>query len=256
MESGDSFIADLGLRTAADGDVVRGRAGMTAEMCVPGTDVVRTSVLATWADVITGLVAGQAVSRRIPLTLDLEVQLQGRARAGAVVESEAIVLKAGRTVVVCEARFRDAAGGTPYATAVVSFVPSPDPADVWPGDGLPLPIGMSDGRLSAPLADRVGCRVVEPGVAEVPHRLDGLNASGAIQGGLVALAAEEAISSLAAGPVVAYAINVRYLRPFRVGPARAVATGDEEFALVHLTDLGTGKLGAVATARTSRVAPV
>jgi acyl-coenzyme A thioesterase PaaI-like protein len=94
---------------------------------------------------------------------------------------------------------------------------------------------------------------IERGVVEVPRRHDGLNATGAIQGGIVALAAEEAASSLADGPVVLDAMNVRYLRPFRVGPARAVATGDAGRAIVHITDAGSGNLGAVVTTRAHRL---
>ncbi len=100
-----------------------------------------------------------------------------------------------------------------------------------------------------PLADRIGARVLAPGVAEVPRRTDGLNATGAIQGGLVAVAAEEAAMSLVAQPTVPYALNVRYLRQFSIGPCRAVATGDGQASVVRLTDVGNGRIGAIATVR-------
>ena len=253
--TGPHIIAELGLQTAVERGVVSGRAEVLPEACVPGTDELRTSVLATWADVVTGYAAGQAVEPRIPLTLDLEVQVIEPPRAGSVVVSEATVVKLGRTVVVCESPFRDEATGKLLAVAFVSFVPSPDPSHVFPGGTFPDQPRW-DGRLAVPLAERAGARVVEPGTAEVPHRPDGLNATGAIQGGLVALAAEESASSLSAEPVVLHMLNMRYLRPFSVGPARAVAEGTMDFAVVHLTDVGTGKLGAVATARATRLAPI
>jgi acyl-coenzyme A thioesterase PaaI-like protein len=238
---------ELGLRTAIDGDTVVGYAEIVPEACAAGTDTVLTSVLATWADVAAGTVAGHAVNPRIPLTLDLEVQLQGAARSGTRIVVVASAVKVGRTVVVCEATFHDEQSGQPIALALASFIASPDPSHVFDG-GFPL-IAPSDQRLTMPLGERIGSRVLAPGTAEVPWRPDGLNASGAIQGGLVAFAAEAAAMSLVDRPSIVHALNVRYMRPFTTGPATAVATGNGVMSLVRLTDSGTGKLGAVATVR-------
>jgi acyl-coenzyme A thioesterase PaaI-like protein len=246
-----SVIAELGLRSTVEADRVRGWADVVPEVCVPGTAIVRTSVLATWADVVTGAVAGNAMSPRIPLTLDLEVQVFGAAVSGERIVMEAVAVKVGRTVVVCEATFRTERKPAPVAVAVASFIASPDPSHLFPG-GFPDISGIV-GRLSMPLAERIGARLVSPGVAEVPRRPDGLNATGAIQGGLISVAAEEAAISLAAsldaGPTVPYSLNVRYLRPFSVGPCQAVATGDGRACVVRLTDLSSGKIGAIATVR-------
>jgi acyl-coenzyme A thioesterase PaaI-like protein len=243
-----SIIAELGLRTAADGPVVRGAAEVVPELCVPGTSTLRTSVVATWADVVTGYVAGRSMDPRIPLTLDLEVQIHGTVRAGDRVVCQASALKVGRTVVVCEARFHDDSTGALLAIALGSFVASPDQSHVFPG-GFPCVDQMMTGRLAQPLAERIGGRTIERGRVEVPHRPDGLNASGAIQGGIVAFAVEEAVMSLVDRPVVIESINLRYLRPFSIGPAQAVAEDLGELAVVHLTDMGSGKLSAVATVR-------
>jgi acyl-coenzyme A thioesterase PaaI-like protein len=242
-----SVIAELGLRSTVDNDCVRGWADVVSEMCVPGTATVRTSVLATWADVATGAVAGKAISPRIPLTLDLEVQLFSAALAGERVLVEAAAVKIGRTVVVCEATFRIERTGATVAVAVASFIASPDPSHLFPG-GFPDISGVQ-GRLLIPLAERIGAKVVAPGVAEVPRRTDGLNATGAIQGGLIAVAAEEAAMSLVARPTVPHSLNVRYLRQFAVGPCRAVATGDGTASVVRLTDVSRGRIGALATVR-------
>jgi len=245
-----TIIAELGLHTAADGPVVRGRVAIVPEVCAPGTTMVRTSVLATWADIVTGFVAGQTVNPRVPLTLDLEVQLQSGAHAGDRVVVDATAVKVGRTVIVCEARFVDELAGTPVAVAHASFIASPDPDHVFAG-GFPGPT-MLGGRLTVPLAERIGARTIAPGCVEVPHRPDGLNASGGIQGGLVAFAAEEAVLSLAADASVLEALNVRYLRQFSVGPAQAVAERHDGMAIVHLTDAGAGRLCAIASARLGR----
>jgi acyl-coenzyme A thioesterase PaaI-like protein len=255
VRTGPHIIAELGLHTAFEGGAVAGRADVVPEACVPGTDVLRTSVLATWSDVVTGFAAGHAVEPRIPLTLDLEVQVIEPPRAGMTVVSKGTVTKLGRSVVVTETPFVDEATGTLLAISFVTFVPSPNPDHVFEGGTFPAsPLAV--GRLTEPLAERAGASVIEPGVAEMARRDDGLNATGAIQGGLVALAAEVAASSLADEPVVLHAFHMRYLRSFNVGPARAEAEGTPELSVVRLTDLGTGKLGATATARGTRVARV
>ncbi len=161
-----SVIAELGLRCETGGEIARGHTEIQPTVCVPDTGTVRTSVLATWSDVLTG------------------------------------------------------AAAEPFAFSVASFIASPDPSHVFE-DGFPDLSGMW-GTLPVPLMERLGASVPAPGTALVPHRHDALNAAGAIQGGMVALAAEE---------------------------ARAVATGDDRMSLVHLTDAGSGKLGAVATVR-------
>ncbi|ADP81885.1 hotdog domain-containing protein [Pseudofrankia inefficax] len=241
------IVTELGLRLTDGEGALHGHAQVTPHLCVPGTSTLRTSVLATWADVIAGTVVGEALSPRIPLTLDLEIQLYAQARSGARIGVAARLLKVGRTVVVSETRFHDEASGAPLAVALISFIASPNPRDVFP-EGFPRAWGNPP-LLAQPLADRVGGRIVVPGTFEMARRPDGLNATGAIQGGLVSFAAEEAASSLVAGPVVVEAMNVRYFRPISTGPARAVAEGDGRFSVVRITDVGVGKLSTVATVR-------
>jgi len=255
VRTGPHIIAELGLQTVRKGDAVAGRGEVQPHACVPGTDAMRTSVLATWADVVTGYAAGHAVQPRIPLTLDLEVQVIEPPRAGRVIVSEGTIVKLGRTVVVTETPFVDEETGKLLAVSFVTFVPSPNPEHVFEGGTFPEQ-ALWDGRLSQPLAARAGARVIEPGIVEMARSTEGLNATGAIQGGLVALAAEEAASSLSDEPVVLHAFQMRYLRQFAIGPARAVADGTPDFATVRLTDLGSGKLGAIATARATRLARI
>ncbi len=203
----------------------------------------------TWADVLTGAVAGLAMEPRIPLTLDLEVQLVRPAAAGTTVTAEATLVRAGRSIVVTECAFHDEADGDPVALAVAAFVPAPDPTHVFP-DGFPFP-DLASRRLTTPLADRIGCRVVAPGTAEMPRRPDGLNAVGAIQGGLAAVALEEAACSAMDATTPLASLTVRYLRPVMHGPAVAVATvaPSGDVCTVRLRDDATGKVCLFATAR-------
>ena len=249
----ESIITQLGLRVEATGETVRAHAEVIPETCAPGGATVRTSVLATWADVIMGTAAGFAIGPRIPLTGDLEVQLLGSAPAGCRLQAQASTVKVGRTLTVCASRFTDTATGAPVAVSYASFIASPDPSHEFP-EGFP-PYKLPERWLDTPLAERVQRRVLSPGTVEMPRLPDGLNATGAIQGGLVAFVAEEAALSLVEGPQLVQALTVRYLRPFAVGPARAVATSGHGLCEVRITDAGTGKLGAVATARLVGVEP-
>lgn len=248
------IVMELGLGFSVDGGVATGRADVFAELCVPGATALRTSVLATWADIVTGTLALNLTASRPALTLDLDVHVIEPAEIGDTISLKARTVKAGRTVVVCETRFRNETSGALTAVCHTSFVTSPNPDHVFSHRTL---AGLPEGpfQLPVPLAERVGGVIVAPGTVEVPHRADGLNAGGAIQGGLVALAAEEAATSSVQGPTVVTSLGIRYLRPFSVGPARAVADRHGEICLVHLTDAGTGKLGAVATARLADAKP-
>jgi len=246
-----SILAELGLSMELEGLPLRGHADVFPELCLPGTDTLRAGVLGTWADLVTGTVAAEAMDPRIALTLDLEVQVLGHASSGDRVLVEAAPVKIGRSVTVCTARFDDGSSGAPLAIAYASFMASPDLAHQW-DDGFSR---MSlEGRLTVPLAERLQLRSPAPGVVELPHLPDGLNASGAIQGGLLAVAVEEAARSLAGPDSQVGMLNLRYLRPFSMGPACATARRDGSLVVVELEDVGAGKLGAVATVRLDQYA--
>ncbi|WP_283097164.1 PaaI family thioesterase [Frankia umida] len=217
-------------------------------MCGPGETAVRTSILATWSDMMTGSLAVVLMGPQIPITLDLQVDVIEPAGPGDVISLEGTVLKRGRSVLVCETLLRRVNSSAVLAIAHTTFMASPDPRHVFP-DGFRPRVPDPVGHLPVPFAERVGCTVVEPGTAEVARRTGGLNAAGAIQGGVIALAAEEAAFSLAGDAGYHESLGIRYLRPFSVGPARAVARPRGRVCQVRLHDIGTGKLGAVATIR-------
>lgn len=242
----ESILVELGLFVEQDGLPLRGAAEVFPEICVPGTDILRAGVLAAWADLVTGTVAAEAMDPRIALTLDLELQVLAPAVVGHRIHVEAAPVKVGRSVTVCRADFRDGPGGAALAVAYASFMASPDPGHVWEDGFRRMQL---DGRLAVPLAERMQLRRPARGVVELPHLPEGLNASGAIQGGLVAVAVEEAVRAVADAGQTIGMLHLRYLRPFSVGPARATATRDGHLVLVDLQDAGAGKLGAVATVR-------
>ena len=244
-----NIVAELGFLTRAAGEVQHGEAHMVPELRVPGTEALRLSVLATWADILTGFCAMRPMSPRVPLTLDLELLLHRQATSGRDVVGVSKLVKAGRQVILADVRFHEDGDDEPFAVGWGTFMPSPGVEDVFP-DGF-VPELVDRHRLDEPLRERVRAQLVEPGVVEMPRHEDGLNAIAAIQGGILTVAAEDAALSLAEPGRTLSSMSVRYLRPFLVGPARAEAERIGDVVLVRLTDVGQGKLGAAVTARLS-----
>jgi acyl-coenzyme A thioesterase PaaI-like protein len=86
-------------------------------------------------------------------------------------------------------------------------------------------------------------------VALLPRAEDGLNSSRTLNGGLIALVAEEAVLSLAPGRTLS-SLGLRFLQPVRVGPVVATARETNGLAQVDLRDAGSDdRLSATATAR-------
>jgi hypothetical protein len=75
QETGRHILRELGFTTRRVGDEMHGTASITPEMHVPGTAHLRTSILATWADNLAGLLAVSAMAPRVPVTLELDVHL-------------------------------------------------------------------------------------------------------------------------------------------------------------------------------------
>ena len=88
------------------------------------------------------------------------------------------------------------------------------------------------------------------GVAVLPHSDEVLNASNTINGGLIALAAEEAVLSLSPPGTSLASLDLRYLQPARVGPAVAEAEVRHGLGRVEVYDEGNdNRLCVVATTR-------
>jgi acyl-coenzyme A thioesterase PaaI-like protein len=242
----NTFIAEIGYRQGADLAVAKGI--VVPELCVPETDVVLTSVLLTWADILAGPLATQSTLPRVCMTNDLTVRLLGRPPAGEV-DLRAAVLKSGRTTTFTETWLCAAGADAPFAVAHGTFVASPRPQDVIDLETLAGNRGTR--TLESPLPERLGVRLVEPGVAEVHRRDDLLNPADTLQGGVVALLAEIAALSIAGGGAIAHELDVRYLKATRVGPARATARVVAR-DLVEVRVVATGaddRLSAVAVVR-------
>ena len=98
-------IRDLALLTDLDGDGLVGVGETVPEMFVPGTNVVRASVLATFADIVAGKFANSKFAPSICVTLDLDLHLVRSPagdgfRPGDGIRCRSSVVKAGRRIVV------------------------------------------------------------------------------------------------------------------------------------------------------------
>ncbi|WP_051499818.1 hotdog domain-containing protein [Nocardia sp. BMG51109] len=246
LEDRGRILRELGFATRRVGEELHGSAEITPEMHVPGTSVLRTSVLATWADTTSGLLASLVMGPRVPVTLELDLHLYRPAPASGAVRAVGRTVKVGRSVFVAECEF--SVDGEPIGFSAASFMVAPDPEVRFP-EGLSVDLPQTGERLPVPLAERAECERVAPGTVMLPRSVEGLNASGTVNGGLLALAAEESVLSLAPGSTLSF-LGLRYLLGARVGPVAAEARLHDGLARVEVRDTGNdNRLTTLATAR-------
>jgi acyl-coenzyme A thioesterase PaaI-like protein len=242
-------LQDLGWQVTRTEDIMQGSARVFPEMHVPGTEHLRLSILAAWADVLAGHLAIYSVGPRVPVTLELDVHLFGPAPTAGTIAGVAKAVKVGRSIFVARVDFT-AGEGEPIGFGGLSFMAAPDERltiNIPTTTGQLMPEGN---RLSVPFAERAGCERVSPGVAQRGHAHDRLNASNTINGGLIALAVEEAVLSLSPGGTLS-SLALHYLQPARVGPVVAEADVRAGLAQVEVRDAGNdNRLCVVATSRT------
>jgi acyl-coenzyme A thioesterase PaaI-like protein len=245
---GRHVLQDLGWEVVRSGDGLEGSATIVSEMHVPGTAHLRVSILAAWADVLAGHLAVDAIRPRVPVTLELDVHLYRPAPGEGIVRGTGAIVKAGRSVVVAGVDFTSG-DDEPFGFAAASFMPAPDERLTFdvPPDAEHTPPKRT--RLAVPFAQRAGCERTAPGVAELGHSDDKLNSSNTLNGGLIALAAEEAMLSLVPGATLS-SLDMRYLQPVRVGPVVARADVREGLGRAEVRDAGNdNRLCVVATSR-------
>lgn len=246
------ILLELGFGIRRSGSELHGSAEVTPEMFVPATAALRTSILAAWVDNVCGLLAVDEIGPRVPVTLELDVELYEPVVGVGRVHVVGRTLKAGSAVIVASADLTSD-DGTPLGVGAATFMPARDESLRVPGtvdELLEARLTGQGPRLAVPLAERAGCRRVSPGVAVFDRSEEGLNSSQTVNGGLLALGIEEAALSLTPGASLA-SLDVRYLQPVRFGPVEARADVRVGLGQVEVRDLGNdGRRCVVATTRT------
>jgi acyl-coenzyme A thioesterase PaaI-like protein len=123
----DHFIAQLALQIDADGRRAVGTAPVRPELFVPGTERIRTALLATLVDVV----AGHAPAGPIGPTVDLRLQMLAAPPRDGVVHLESTPLRVGRRLVVADTVLRAGPAGEAFARATTTFMNV-----AIPGDGI------------------------------------------------------------------------------------------------------------------------
>jgi acyl-coenzyme A thioesterase PaaI-like protein len=245
----DSVVNDLGLAMEAVGDELHGRADILPTMWAPGTELLRVSVAMTWADALLGLHAMKALEPRLTVTLELDAHLFDDVVGVERVHARSRLVKAGQQVIFTTLDFL-AADGRLIGFGSGSFMAIPDPKWLAPPlEDVLTRFGAPRGRLVVPLVERIGCTRTEPGTAVLPCAPVVHNASRAINGGLLAVAVEEAALSVDPEARWIESMHLRYLRSIRVGPAVARADVHYGTGRVEVHDASTGAIAAIATTR-------
>jgi uncharacterized protein (TIGR00369 family) len=251
------LLRDLRLQFEhVDNSTSRAWMPVVPELCADDGSV-RAGALATLVDVIGGGLAAVAAQPDWIATADLTLHVVGAAPAGSVA-AHARVVHAGRTTVVIEVQLHDDAEQE-IGLATMSFarLPRRNSNPVIGAAGMssggssgPTTMAFPDSRLTAPLLDMLGIRVVDAarGEVEAPVAEWCLNSLGAMQGGAVATvidaAAEAAIRAATSEPLVVTDLQITYLALGRVGPIRTRvdvlgANAGHARAHVELVDAGS-----------------
>lgn len=248
-----SFLPTLGFEHQAQEDGGSGSVTLTDYMSsAPGWP--SAAVMLTFADVLIGIASSRRTAPRISITSSLSVHLSGPVPEGSRIDMQCHILRSGRSVTVGETLAT--AGGRSMATAIGTFQASPRPQDtVAPWMDRPLALEHITSDFPS-FAEHIGVRFLAPGVTEIDLRSDLMNATEALQGGLVAflgeMAAQSAATAAAGATAVVDSLEVHYLAAARVGPflARSESIGPH-VQQVSITDPGRDdRLVSVIVART------
>jgi acyl-coenzyme A thioesterase PaaI-like protein len=230
-----------------DGDDVVSRGTVFDGMNIPGTDTLRLSVVAAWADTVLGILAVKNIVPSVPATVQLDVHLVRPITGKKVLASRARSIKIGKTISEFVMDFSDESGvALGYGHALFMATPNPQfslPAGDWVFKGFAAPWP----GLKLPLAERIGCERTAPGKAALPWSRDLQNATKAINGGLLTVLVEEAaLSAVPVGRSLS-SMTMTYQRSIRTGPAIAHAHIEESMGRVEVIDAAKNELAAFAS---------
>jgi acyl-coenzyme A thioesterase PaaI-like protein len=236
----DHYLAKLAIELDLDTDsgVSTASAPVRSELFAPGTNRIRTGLLATMVD----MAAGHVPAGPVGPTIDLRVHVFADPPTSGRVYLTCRPLRAGARLIVSETLLRATPTGEPFGRALTTFM------NVRLGPGIrrgPRPLVAMD----EPSFDEfLACRVADGRSLELDPETKFANGmQGTIQGGVQALFAELACEhALGQGRrLAATDLDIRYLSRLRVGPMVATVEdpgtpGNRLHASVTLSDGGAG----------------
>ena len=198
---------------------------------------------------VLGLLAVRTIGPRVPVTLELDVHLFDDPSDVGEIQIVGRITKTGNTVQVYSVDLL-AGGDRRIGFAHGVFVAAPDarlsiPTGDW---ALGRFTDHHGPRLAVDFAERIRCLRTEPGTAILESGPEMLNSSNTLNGGLLAVAVEEAMLSTIESPATLSSLHMRYLRPVRTGPAVAHARRHGRIGEIEIRDAATDALAVIATA--------
>ena len=207
----DHYIAMLAIELSLDDGEVRGSAPVRRELFAPGTDRVRTGLLATMVD----LVAGHAPIGPVGPTIDLRVMLFGAPPTSGRIHLHCRPLRTGKRLIVAETMLSASPGSAPFGRALTTFM------NVSMGPPMPRGVRPTPPMQHESFDEFLGAEVRDHYTIELaPHARVANDVQATVQGGAQALLAELAAEhALGAGRrLVATDLDMRYLSRLKVGP--------------------------------------
>lgn len=238
---------------------------VTSHIC-HDSGAARAGVLGILVDVVGGGLAAVAARPDWIATADLTLHLTPRPVTGEI-EAHGRVLRQGRTTVVVEVALQESAG-TSLGFATMSFAVLPRRDENLSVDQVDrvnrATMATNGSGLASPFHERVRLRIVDArnGAIELPLSDYVANSLGAVQGGMMAAAAdaaaEQAVRAVGGAPVETVDLQITYLALAKVGPIRTrtrILDVTPEYGTVHVEIFDTGadnRLTTVATVVAAR----
>jgi acyl-coenzyme A thioesterase PaaI-like protein len=210
----DHFLALLDVPFTYDHEGARGSTEIRPTLFAPGTTTLRSGLLVTMQDMLSGHMSGEPAGP----TVDLRLQVLRRPPVAGRIGVAVRPLRVGGRIIVGEAVFT-AEDGTSFARGTSTFIRLPSAGMVRRAAHMAMVELSFDDLLDVVVRDPFTLHFT-PGPRHVNH-----NGPGAVQGGVQALLAELCAERALGGGrrLTATDLDIRYLSSLRTPPLVARA---------------------------------
>jgi acyl-coenzyme A thioesterase PaaI-like protein len=213
----------------------------------------RLAVIGTMVDLAAGVMAVRSTAPDWTATFELTIHHVAPAPPGAMLAGNCRLVRGGRNTVISETLVE--ADGVPCAYSEVTYIRFPRPVNAraaTPGGGV-VDYRTTEPPLALPIGELIGFRPDGPGQVSFDLSDPIRNSFGSIQGGMSAVALEEAALSTRPAATIASFLHVYYVSPAKVGPYVARANPLREVTggttcRVDLRDAGADRVLVQGTA--------